>query len=201
MSFEITLPDNPSELREEIMKLLGEPYQYARALLIHSESITLRRNWVAMYNLRDAFDHLRNVLFAIHQGNTDMVIARRETLEVYDHIRRAIVESAQDTTEYLLYMLDEKLVNPHFLYKLAWIKVPSQIEINEAILSAKTKMEAGRQEKNKFYEWKNVVINYKEAEDIIIELDKKLPTRQEAYFRIASILSILLAAYGIYITK
>lgn len=200
MSFEVTLPDNPAELREEIMKLLGEPYQYARALLIHSESITLRRNWVAMYNLRDAFDHLRNVLFAIHEEDTNMVIARRETLEVYDHIRRAIVESAQDTAEYLLYKLDEKLINPHFFYKLAWIKVPSQIEIYETIMSATTKMEEGRQEKNKFYEWKNVVKNYKEAEDLIIELDKKLPTKQEVYFRIATILGVLLAAYGIYIT-
>lgn len=199
MSFEITLPDTPVELREEIMKLLGEPYQYARVLLIHSETITLKRNWVAMYNLRDAFDHLRNVLFAIHEGNIDMVIAKRETLEVYDHIRRAIVESSQDTAEHLLYKTDKKLINPHFLYKLAWIDVPNQIEINETILSAKNKMELGRQEKNKFYEWKNVVKNYKEAEDILIELDKKLPTKREVFFRIATILGVLLAAYGIYI--
>lgn len=199
MSFEITLPDTPVELREEIMKLLGEPYQYARVLLIHSETITLKRNWVAMYNLRDAFDHLRNVLFAIHEGNIDMVIAKRETLEVYDHIRRAIVESSQDTAEHLLYKTDKKLINPHFLYKLAWIDVPNQIEINETILSAKNKMEHGRQEKNKFYEWKNVVKNYKEAEDILIELDKKLPTKREVFFRIATILGVLLAAYGIYI--
>ena len=201
MSIEITLSDNPDELREEILKLIGEPYSYARALLIHSETITLKRNWVAMYNLRDAFDHLRNVLFAIHQGNIDMTIAKRESLEVYDHIRRAIVESAQDTAEHLLYKLDEKLINPHFFYKLAWVEAPSQYEINEAILSIKTKMEEGRQEKHKFYEWKNVVKNYKEAEDIIIEIDKKLPTKREVFFRIATIFGVLLAAYGIYITS
>jgi hypothetical protein len=128
-----------------------------------------------------------------------MVTAKRETLEVYDHIRRAIVESSQDTAEHLLYKVDKKLINPHFLYKLAWIDVPKQVEINETILSAKNKMEHGRQEKNKFYEWKNVVRNYKEAEDILIELDKKLPTRREVFFRIATILGVLLAAYGIYI--
>lgn len=205
MPFEVDLPDTPIELRDELMTLLGEPYQYARALLIHSETVTLKRNWVAMYNLRDAFDHLRNVLFSIHigyiQNGQDMVTAKREALEVYDHIRRAIVESAQDTTEHLLYKVDKKMINPHFFYKLAWLDVPSQVEINEAILSAKNKMELGRQEKTKFYEWKNVVKNFKEAEDTLIELEKNLPTRREVYFRVATLFGVLLAAYGVYITR
>lgn len=194
MSKDIVSSSTPEELRQEIIELLGEPYQYARALLIHSETITLKRNWVAMYNLRDAFDHLRNAFFSIHIDQ-DLNKAKQETQEVYEHIRRAIVESAQDTPETLLYSIDKKRVNPHFFYKLAWIEVPDRIDIIETINSAKYQMELGRQKKSEFYEWKNVVKHYKEAEDILLKLEIKLPPKKDVYFRVLTFYGMVLGIF------
>ena len=173
-----------SPKREEIIKsvleVLKEPYQYARDMHIHNEIATFKRDWVGMYNLRDAFDHLRKLLIHLFEDD-DNSKANRELAEMEAHLYRAILEGAQNVTEVYLDRIDKKL-KPRILYRLSFVDAPSETEITTAISSAKEKIEHGRNYKPK--NWKEAAKSFKEAEDILKSLEQRLPSSNEIRCRL-----------------
>ncbi len=121
-----------------------------------------------MYNLRDAFDHLRKLLIYLFEDD-DNNKANRELAEMEAHLYRAILEGAQNVTEVYLDRIDKKL-KPHILYRLSFVDVPNETEITAAISSAKEKIEHDRNYKPK--NWKEGVKSFKEAEEILRILNK-----------------------------
>jgi hypothetical protein len=168
------------EIIESILEVLGEPYQYARDMHIHNEIATFKRDWVGMYNLRDAFDHLRKLLIYLFEDD-DNNKANRELAEMEAHLYRAILEGAQNVTEVYLGRIDKKL-KPRILYRLSFVDVPSETEITTAISSVKEKIEHGRNYKPK--NWKEAAKSFKEAEDILKSLEQKLPSPNEIRYRL-----------------
>ena len=168
------------EIIKSILEVLKEPYQYARDMHIHNEIATFKRDWVGMYNLRDAFDQLRKLLIHLFEDD-DNSKANRELAEMEAHLYRAILEGAQNVTEVYLDRIDKKL-KPRILYRLSFVDAPSETEITTAISSAKEKIEHGRNYKPK--NWKEAAKSFKEAEDILKSLEQRLPSSNEIRCRL-----------------
>jgi len=102
--------------------------------------------------------------------------ANEEKAEKAAHLCRAILEGAQNVTEVYLDRINKKL-KPRILYRLSFVDAPSETEITTTISSAKEKIEHGRNFKPK--NWKEAVKSFKEAEDILKNLEQKLPSPNE----------------------
>lgn len=177
---QVLSPQLKEELIKSLLEALKGPYRYARDTHIHNEIVTGKRDWVGMYNLRDAFDHLQKLLIYLFEEG-DINKADKEKVEMEAHLYRAILEGVQNVTEVYLDRIDKKL-KPHILYRLSFVDAPNETEITSAISSAKENIERGRNYKPK--NWKEAAKSFKEAEDILKNLDQKLPSPDEIRYRL-----------------
>lgn len=175
--------DIPVEIQNRIIEMFGEPYQYARGIIIHGETLTLERQWIGMSNLRDAFDHFINFIGFINSGCIDH--ASDELTEVEEHIRRASVETAQIICEILLDEINSKISIPPFVFKMTFVDYPSDVKIQNVLHEVKVKMESARTKKSK--KWKEAIQEFKEAETLLVNLNIQLPSSNNVKYRLFTI--------------
>lgn len=190
------LPLNSPEkekLIKAILKALKELHQRARDMHIHQEAETRKRDWVGMYNLRDAGDHLRRLFLIIfEEEDTWETIERgwREYGEMVGHYNRAINEGAQNVAEVLLKEVLEKR-RPQILYKLSFVSAPTNREIDEMLELVKEKMEISRKAKPD-----DASLYFEDAVKILKELNSRLPHPSEMKYRLVTIFLTLAVGVG-----
>ena len=172
------------ELLYSLIKELSETYQFARDIHLHNEMSTFHRDWVGLYNFRDALDHLRKMLLALFDEKIDVDKAREEFAEMKAHLCRGINEGSENVAEFYLGKIWRKW-RPQSVYRLAFLKAPTEEEIVTGISMGIQRIEYGR--KKKPTNWKESVEAFKEAEEILRELERKLPEVQDIRFRLFAI--------------
>lgn len=171
-----------SEIIEELKELLGEKYDYATSVVTYAEVQSLEFNYTGMAEFRDALTHIKRAIYEESEKN-----ALGEINSASEHIRRAAVESMQEYVESRYVNFRRNLYIPSSY----WLK-RNRSEINELEMKLKDCIRLGREVKPS-KKWRESISYFKQAEDILEQLEKEVPSINERLERIKFLIFLTIA--------
>jgi hypothetical protein len=148
-----------------IVKILREQYiPYVKEAVQELEVLTKKRSKRAIYELRDALDHIAIAV----QEDTPNEVALKSIDAVEEHLRRATIEPAEFLTLAKLDQLLHIKQRGFWWWKLFGVKPPDTKEFDEKILKGQKLLSKGRYYKG--ISLKNSYTNLKEAFEIFRKL-------------------------------
>jgi hypothetical protein len=148
-------------------------YEYASAVVAYTEMKGLEYDYVAMAEFRDALTHLKRVF-----SETDETAAIVELNSAFEHVRRGAVESLQNHVETKFNDIRDRAYAPAPKYIISRCKRMDIEEFKQKEKDITTYIYEGRRAKP-HQGWKEAISYFNKAEDILDELDSKLPTLEQ----------------------
>lgn len=169
-----------------MLDMMDERYPVAREIHLYTETVTTKRDIMGMSNLRDALDHMSRVLKELYRGG-DLEKAAANLAQMEEHLQRTMNEGAEAAAEYFILKIQKKRL-PQFLYKVTFLACPSDEELNGAVRVALDHIANGRMRKGPAVnqdhaDWLNAVSEFKNATDMLRELEGRIPERRDFLWR------------------
>ncbi len=119
------MTDEKGEILQGLQDVLQTEYPIAKDAIYKLEIFLRARSKRAVYELRDAFDHIA----MIYSSDTSLDEAREHLAEVRTHLRRASVEPMEYLVERTWLKADRILTNGFWWWPLLLLKKPSPADI------------------------------------------------------------------------
>lgn len=190
-----TLQDlaDSEDFNRRLLEIFNDEYGTVKRALLVAERESGDISYPGISELRDALEHLRRAY-----DKPDWDEAQIELEEGFEHLRRAGVESIQEVATQRYLDLRNEVESPSLAYKIALMDLRNRRGIAGHLRDMQAKLEEARTKKSDKELWKDSVDDYLDVLDSARELEREIPPKSEAYYRIiAGVLATVIVAAGV----